>query len=343
MTAGREGRDGVTADESGSAGDRNPHRLTVTWPARVCLESSLVSDQETMSKPPTNVWLPEGRIIDLPGRGEMFVREHAGPPGAPTVVLLHGWIATAALNWVLAFEPLARHFRIVAPDLRGHGRGIRSRRRFRLADCADDVAHLLDELGVEEAIMVGYSMGGSVAQLMWRRHPEQVAGLVLGATGTEFVRGNRQRYTFAAIMNVLARTTRAGSLISWLPATVVKQIVGMPIGPTNGPMSRWARQEMSGHNVRMVLEAGQAIGTFSSKSWAGDINIPSTVLITLNDTAVLPRAQFRLAMAIPGSRIVRIEGGHISPAHEDFGNILTEACLEVHDRSLAGVQQQAAS
>ena len=50
---------------------------------------------------------PVGRYVDLPGRGRTFVRELAGPDGAPTVVLLHGWTTTAALNWSPSFGPLA--------------------------------------------------------------------------------------------------------------------------------------------------------------------------------------------------------------------------------------------
>ncbi|MFM7427598.1 MAG: alpha/beta fold hydrolase, partial [Elainella sp.] len=51
--------------------------------------------------------------------------EVAGPRGAPTVILLHGWTATADLNWFTCFEPLGEHFRVLAPDHRGHGRGLR--------------------------------------------------------------------------------------------------------------------------------------------------------------------------------------------------------------------------
>ena len=70
--------------------------------------------------------IPRGRRIELHRRGTTFVRTIKGPPGAPTVVLLHGLAATAALNWHQVFEPLSEHFRVIAPDLRGHGRGIRS-------------------------------------------------------------------------------------------------------------------------------------------------------------------------------------------------------------------------
>ena len=77
--------------------------------------------------------VPPGRAVDLPGRGTTFIREVAGPPGAPTIALLHGLSATGGLNWVWAFAPLGRRYHVIAIDHRGHGRGIRTR-RFRLAD-----------------------------------------------------------------------------------------------------------------------------------------------------------------------------------------------------------------
>src|SRR5450631_3521350 len=131
--------------------------------------------------------LPPGRLVALPGRGTTYVHEMSGPPGAPALVLLHGWTATAALNWFGCFEPLGRQFRVVALDHRGHGRGIRSRSPFLLEDCADDVAALAEVLGLETIIPVGYSMGGSIAQLMWRRHRPLVGGLVLCSTAQRFV------------------------------------------------------------------------------------------------------------------------------------------------------------
>src|SRR5262245_45967366 len=107
--------------------------------------------------------LPPGREVDIPERGTAFVREAPGPPGAPTVVLLHGWTATADLNWFRAYQPLARSFHVVALDHRGHGRGIRSSTPFKLEACADDAAALCELLGVRRVIPVGYSMGGPIA------------------------------------------------------------------------------------------------------------------------------------------------------------------------------------
>ncbi|HEY5695927.1 MAG TPA: alpha/beta fold hydrolase, partial [Acidimicrobiales bacterium] len=86
------------------------------------------------------------------------------------------------MNWFPAYDALAEHCRVVALDHRGHGQGIRTARRFRLADCADDAVALADVLGIDRFIPVGYSMGGLIAQLTWHRHPDRVGGLVLGAT-----------------------------------------------------------------------------------------------------------------------------------------------------------------
>ena len=113
--------------------------------------------------------MPLTRLVELPGRGTTRVWECAGPPGAQTLMLIHGVTFTAELNWGRAFAPLGRHFRVVAADLRGHGDGIRLRSRFRLEDGADDIAALAGVLETGGFAAVGHSMGGLVAQLLYRR------------------------------------------------------------------------------------------------------------------------------------------------------------------------------
>lgn len=121
------------------------------------------------------------RNVVLAGRGRCRVRHIAGPARAPTLLLLHGWTATADLNWGRCYAAQAGHYEVIAPDLRGHGGGVRG--RFSLEECADDAAALLATLGRGPAIVVGYSLGGPVATVMWRRHPKLVAGLVLCSHG----------------------------------------------------------------------------------------------------------------------------------------------------------------
>jgi 3-oxoadipate enol-lactonase len=252
-----------------------------------------------------------------------------GPPGAPTIVLLHGWIASSGINWYQAFEPLGEHFRVLAPDMRGHGRGLRSRRRFRLADCADDVAVMLDELGIDRAIMVGYSMGGPVAQLVWKRHRSKCAGLVLCSTSHTFVVGMRERLIFTSMMSALAGTTRAGQLTMMLPRSIAKQVVPVAVKGRPDTMQRWAAAEMRRHDWRMLMEAGGAIGRYNAAKWIGDIDVPTAVLITTKDRAIEPAQQAKMALAIPDATIHRLEDGHVACMTPAFGDALLTATIEV--------------
>src|SRR5208283_2199034 len=122
-------------------------------------------------------------------------------------MLIHGVAGTAELNWAKAFMPLSRHFRVVAADLRGQGDGIRLRSRFRLEDCADDFAALAGVLGIGRFTAVGYSMGGLIAQLLYRRHAPLVSGLVLCSTARN-VRGSRAEELAARVIPAMAAALR---------------------------------------------------------------------------------------------------------------------------------------
>jgi pimeloyl-ACP methyl ester carboxylesterase len=274
--------------------------------------------------------LPFGRRVELPGRGTTFVRTVQGPPGAPTVLLLHGWIASAGLNWFNAFEPLGRHYSVVAPDLRGHGRGLRARGRFRLSDCADDVAALVGELGVGPVIAVGYSMGGPVAQLLWRRHPETVAGLVFCATSYRFVVGARERLVFGTVMAAAVGTTRTGAWIGRAPMMSGWATRGTASRPTD--LRTWAAGEMRRHDLVKLMEAGQAIGSYSARGWIGEVDVPTTVMLTERDRAIRPEEQRRLAAAIPGALVQTVDDGHAVCAKREFGPALVRAVDAVAQR-----------
>ncbi len=276
--------------------------------------------------------LPLGRRIELPGRGTTFVREVAGPPGAPTVLLLHGLVASGGLNWFQAFRPLSRHFNVVAPDLRGHGRGLRTRRRFRLADCADDVAAILEQLDTGPVIAVGYSMGGPVAQLLWKRHPDLVAGLVFVATSDRFVPVARERLLFVTAMSATAGTTRLGQALTKLPVGLIRQRVPEAVKARPASLRAWASAEMRRHDWRMVAEAAHAVGTFNSSRWIGGVDVPTAVLVTTEDRAVPPGDQMRLLVEIPHATLHRIDDGHTVCAKRRFAPPLVDACLDVSAR-----------
>ena len=282
-------------------------------------------ESEAVGGPP----IPLGRRIQLPGRGTTFVREVAGPPGAPTVLLLHGLIASGGLNWFQAFEPLAGHFRVLAIDHRGHGRGIRSWRRFRLTDCADDAAALLDELGIDHAIVVGYSMGGPIAQLLWHRHPEKVSGLVFCATSNRFVPGVRERLTFVTAVSAIAGSTRLGQLVTRVPLAPLQRRIPKGVRARPDSLRRWAAAEMRRHDARMVIEALAATTSFDSRRWLHPVDVPAALMVTGNDKAIPAQEQLRLLSAIPHASVSLHDEGHTWCSKRSFGPAVVDACLAV--------------
>jgi 3-oxoadipate enol-lactonase len=284
-----------------------------------------VRDAEGRLGPP----VPRGRRVALPGRGTMFVREVPGPRGAPTIVLLHGWMASGGLNWFQTFESLGREFRVLAPDLRGHARGLRAR-RFHLEDCADDVAALCHVLGANPVLAAGYSMGGPVAQLLWQRHPDLVAGLVLCATSDSFAFGMTERRAVQRVLGALAGGARVAESALQIPTGALRAVVG-PRRPAD--FVQWATAELARHSIHMLAEAALSIATYRADAWMTEVDVPTAVVVTTRDRSVPPAVQLRMAESIRHSTVHPVDGGHSVCVRGRFVEPLLDACSTVASRA----------
>ena len=269
--------------------------------------------------------MPAGRRLDLPGRGTIFVREAFGPAGAPTVLLVHGLLASADLNWSLAIPKLATVYRVVAPDLRGHGDGMRTR-RFDATECADDLAAIVQTLELGRVIVVGYSLGGLVAQLFARRHPALVVGLVLCATAHNFASSGGDSMT--------RMMSRAALLV---PEAIRKALILAVLAPRSdgGGQAGWVMEQVAKHDTRSILQAAAEATAFDSSEWLGGLDTPSAVVLTTGDQVVSAEVQRQLCRVLTNPSVHELEGDHFVCVKEPvaFNQALAAACAEVGDRT----------
>jgi pimeloyl-ACP methyl ester carboxylesterase len=250
--------------------------------------------------PDPPIELPPARTLAVRGRGEFFLRDTGGD--GPPVMLLHGWMASADLNWCGAYGEISNAgYRVLAVDHRGHGRGLRALVPFRLTDCAADAAAILRELGVAPALVVGYSMGGAIAQLIARDHPDVVRGLVLSGTA--------QHWQDPETRRVWRSMGALGLMLSVAPRSTWRsgfRRVGLP----DSPRTAWARSEMLRHSARDLAEAGRELGRFDSRPWLASVQAPSAVVLTTRDSAVHPAKQRELASAL-GAQVFETPTNHL--------------------------------
>jgi 3-oxoadipate enol-lactonase len=231
------------------------------------------------------------RTLNVAGRGELYMRDSGETDDRrPAVMLLHGWMVSADLNWHAAYEPLvAAGYRVLAIDHRGHGRGLRATVPFRLADCAADAVAAVRALGLAPATFVGYSMGGTIAQLIARDHGDAVSGIVLSATAQHFQ--DPQTVRLWRLMGGLRLLLSLAPRAAWRAG--LRQ-AGIPLTP----WTAWWQSEMMRNSPRDVAEAGRELGRFDSRPWLGSVDVPAAAVITTGDQSVPPRSQRQAAAAL---------------------------------------------
>jgi len=273
--------------------------------------------------PEPPITMPPARIVEVPGRGEFFLRDTGG--GGRVVMLLHGWMATADINWWAVYGDLTdAGYRVLAIDHRGHGRGLRSLAPFRIADCAADAAAVLRLLGLAPALVVGYSMGGAIAQTMAREHPDTVAGVVLSATAQHW-QDRRTRRAFKAL-GAMGFSISVAPRLFW--GLGLRRLAGRPSRRTV-----WLESELMRHSARDLAEAGRELGRFDSRPWLGSVRAPIAVLITTRDELVPVFKQRQLA-AGAGATVFEAPISHLElgARHTDYGRQLVAALAAVGRR-----------
>jgi 3-oxoadipate enol-lactonase len=227
----------------------------------------------------------------------------------PVVVLLHGFPFDRTM-WSAQADALSAHFRVIVPDLRGHGQAKAPSGVYTMDLMADDVIETLDHLGVRDVVLGGLSMGGYVALSAILRHPDHFRALMLmdtraGADSPEAAQGRLSTATkveaegnVSAVVEGMIPKLFAPTTFSAKPALVAS---------TRSMMMRTPPE-----TVASALR-GMAARPDRTEDLPA-ITYPSLVLVGEHDAITPPDAAKAMDAALPDSRLEIIAGaGHLAP------------------------------
>jgi pimeloyl-ACP methyl ester carboxylesterase len=257
--------------------------------------------------------------------------ETFGDPADPTALLVMG-LATQMIGWPDEFctELAARGFHVVRFDNRDIGRSThvkgrpptvvqlltRSKKpaRYRLSDMADDAAGLLRELDLAPAHVIGASMGGMIAQTLAARHPESVLSLtsVMSTTGA-FLKGQPA----VRLLPIFLSRPRPGRDESVERVVKVFEAIGSRGLPQDMDLIRDLAERSyerdhdpngPGRQLAAIIASGNRTAELRR------IKAPTVVIHGTDDPLIRPSGGRATARAIPGAKLLRIEGmGHDLP------------------------------
>ncbi|WP_199617569.1 alpha/beta fold hydrolase [Paenibacillus alkalitolerans] len=250
------------------------------------------------------------------------------------LLFLHGFPLHKGM-WEPQFTEFKSTRRVVAPDLRGFGGSRNSSavgpgrmpEPVTMAQFADDAAELLDKLGIDKAVVIGFSMGGYIAFELMKRHRERVAGLVLADTragaDTEEGRAGRRKMAAAAM--------ERGPVVA-VEAMLTKLL---------SPKTPDERPELAAAVERMMLDASGAGIAAAALGMAGrsdmtellpDIQVPALVIVGEDDAITPPETARSMAEAIPDAAYAVIAGGgHLANMERpaEFNRVLSDWLREI--------------
>jgi 3-oxoadipate enol-lactonase len=245
----------------------------------------------------------------------------SGGSGTP-VLLLHAFPLSSD-QWEPQIESLGDRFRFIAPDLKGFGGSSapEDRSGYTMDSYADEVAGLLDDLGIDKVTVVGLSMGGYIAFAFLRRHGDRVAGLVLADSRAEAdpPEGIEKR---SGQQELVANEGTAG-LIEGLAGA----LLGEPTREKKPEVVERAKRLMDQPPAGFIGALEAMKGRPDSTSDLAGISVPTLIIVGENDGVTPQEASRKMHEHIAGSRLVVIpESGHLSniEAPEAFNGALAE-------------------
>jgi len=215
-----------------------------------------------------------------------------GPPGAPTLVLLHS-VGTDLRLWDPQAAALSRSFRVIRADLRGHGLSETTRGPYTVERLADDVLALLEALEVRTAHVAGVSLGGMVAMALAHAAPERVQSLALFDTAMAMPPPDPWLER--------ARIVRGGGI-----ETLADGVVARWVTRVDSPEAKGLRTMLTLTPAEGYASSAEALAAWDFRERARTLRVPTLVVVGDRDVAT-PLADAEAIRDALGGKLVVLE------------------------------------
>jgi pimeloyl-ACP methyl ester carboxylesterase len=257
------------------------------------------------------------RFVSLNGHRVAYRDE--GDPAAEPLLLIHG-VAGSSLTWVPLFEHLSAKYRVIAPDLLGHGQSDKPRADYSLGAFAVWLRDFLDALDIRAATLVGHSLGGGIALQLVYQHRQYCRRLILvnsGGLGTDVSMPLRLLSTPGAELLLPVVASRPAV---FLGNGVFSLLMARGIAESPRAQERWRkysaladplRRQAFLRTLRSVVDIrGQTVSALDRLSGlVGDV--PTLIVAGARDSVIPPDHARAAHAALPGSRLEIIDdAGH---------------------------------
>jgi pimeloyl-ACP methyl ester carboxylesterase len=270
----------------------------------------------------------EVKFVDI--HGERIAVRDEGPTDATEAILLIHGMAGSSQTWRAIMPTLSKKYRVVAPDLLGHGQSSKPRSDYSLGAFAVGLRDLLDELGIASATIVGHSLGGGVAMQFLYQHPDYCRRLVLISSGglgqdVGFILRLLSAPGAELVMPLIAPSPvlRAGEAVrSWLSARGLRSPRGAEIWNAYSSFSDPQTREAFQRTLRSVVDyRGQAVSALNRLQVRAEM--PTLAIWGEQDTIIPVDHAYAALEARPDCRLeVLPEVGHF--AHVESPTVVAE-------------------
>ncbi len=253
------------------------------------------------------VEVEDGRLYyDVSGKG-------------PSLVLIHGaWASHEWWRWQI--PELSKDYQVLSLDVRGHGQSSPLKAAYSVDGFTRDLESFLQKVEIDQAVLVGWSMGGIISMEYCLNHPSKVRALILIAT-----RGHRNpqmkrrimiQYLQARLSLIMDFTSprkydRAAEGFSGEQERVKREVENMLSPTTPREVFDWVMDDITNKPRENYFEVAKSIWNWEAGEELKRINVPTLIMVGEKDSRTPPRFSHLLHAEIPNSRLVIVkDAGH---------------------------------